>query len=94
MTDVMLDLETIGNGKYKCIVQIGACYFSRDGDIGRTFKCNVDAETHTRRGGEIDAKTVYWWLSQDKLAQESILKEGFIMFPNGRSFAYKNAWHL
>lgn len=76
MTDAMIDLETLGNSKNKCIVQIGACYFDRvTGDIGKEFKCNVDAGSHVFFGAEIDAKTVYWWLSQDKAAQESILKE-------------------
>lgn len=74
MKDVMLDLETLGNGKNKCIVQIGACYFDRDtGEIGETFKVNVDAGTHVKYGGELDAQTVYWWLEQPKEAQNSLL---------------------
>jgi hypothetical protein len=73
MKDVMLDLETLGNGKNKCIVQIGACYFDREtGDIGETFKVNVDARSHVKHGGELDPDTVYWWLSQSKEAQNSI----------------------
>lgn len=72
----MLDLETLGNGKNKCIVQIGACYFNREtGEIGDTLKINVNAETHVRHGGELDAKTIYWWLSQSKEAQNSIISE-------------------
>ena len=74
MKDVMLDLETLGNGKDKCICQIGACYFDRDtGEIGETLKINVDAATHEKYGAKLDASTVYWWLSQSKEAQASIL---------------------
>lgn len=76
MKDVMLDLETLGNGKDKCVVQIGACYFDREtGEIGETFKVNVDARSHVKHGAALDADTVYWWLSQAKPAQESILAE-------------------
>lgn len=76
MNDVMLDLETLGNGKDKCICQIGACYFDREtGVIGQTLKINVDAGSHERHGGKLDASTVYWWLSQSKEAQSSILAE-------------------
>lgn len=76
MKDVMLDLETLGNGKNKCICQIGACYFDRDtGEIGETFKVNVDAKSHVKYGGELDADTVYWWLNQSKEAQTSIISE-------------------
>ena len=70
MRDVMLDLESFGNGKYACICQIGAAYFDlKTGEVGQTFKINVKGE------GEFDIDTVTWWLSQDKTAQESLLKK-------------------
>lgn len=70
----MLDLETFGNGKNACIVQIGACYFNRyTAEIGETLKLNVCAKSAVISGAEIDADTVYWWMSQDKLAQESVI---------------------
>lgn len=76
MFDVMLDLETLGNGKNKCIIQIGACYFNREtGEIGETFKVNVDARSHVAKGAELDADTVYWWLSQSKEAIDSVIAE-------------------
>lgn len=72
MTDVMIDLETFGNGKNAAVVQIGACYFNRDGDIGLSFKCNVDARSAAKSGADIDADTVYWWLAQSPEAIASI----------------------
>lgn len=86
MKDVMLDFETLGNGKNKCVVQVGACYFDREtGEIGKTFEMNFDAGSHVKHGAVIDAQTVYWWLSQSREAIDSILaqprvdiKEGFI----------------
>lgn len=65
MRDVMIDFESFGNGKHACVSSVGACYFDRTtGEIGKTLKINIDARTSQRSGGEIDADTVYWWLSQ------------------------------
>lgn len=73
MIDVMLDLETFGNGKNACIVQIGACYFNRlTGEIGEEIELTVDARTSVRAGGVIDADTVYFWLKQSPQAIEGI----------------------
>lgn len=69
----MLDLETLGTGSKACIIQIGACYFDREtGEIGQTIRINVDARSSVREGGQIDADTVYWWLSQSKEAINSM----------------------
>lgn len=76
MKDVMIDLETFGNGKDACVVQIGACYFDRvTGEIGKKFKVNIDAESAVRSGAVIDASTVYWWLSQDQKAIQSVIAD-------------------
>jgi hypothetical protein len=73
MKAVMLDLETFGNGKNACIVQIGACYFNKKtGEIGEMFKMNVNAASSVDEGSKMDADTVYWWLKQSKEAIESI----------------------
>lgn len=69
----MIDLETLGNGKNACIVQIGACEFDLEtGEIGKTFKVNIDAESAVRSGADLDPQTVYWWLSQSREAIDSI----------------------
>lgn len=76
MKDIMLDLETLGNGKSAAICQIGACYFDRHtGAIGETFKVNVDVASSVRAGAKLDAETVYWWLSQSDEARASILAD-------------------
>ncbi len=75
MKDVMLDFETLGNGKNALVCQVGACYFDRvTGEIGATFKMNIDARTAQKSGGEFDADTVYWWLSQSREAIDSFTK--------------------
>lgn len=76
MKDVMIDLETLGNGENKCLCQIGAVFFDRvTGELGSEFKVNIDAESHTRSGAIIDAQTVYWWLKQSDAARASILAD-------------------
>lgn len=73
MKDVMLDFETFGNGANACVVQVGACYFDRDtGQIGHTFKSNIDANSCVRQGGQIDASTVYWWLKQSDTVRDGL----------------------
>lgn len=76
MLDAMLDFETLGNGKDKCVCQIGAAYFdSTTGEVGRTLRINVDAASHERYGAKLDSSTVYWWLAQSNEARNSILAQ-------------------
>ena len=74
MKRVMIDFETLGNGKQACVVQVGACYFE-NGGIGQCLKLQVDAEDAVRNGAEMDASTVYWWLAQSPEAIKSILAD-------------------
>lgn len=69
----MLDFETLGNGKDKCVCQIGMVYFdTQTGELGKQYKANIDAATHIAKGAKIDAATVYWWLKQSQAARDSI----------------------
>lgn len=75
--DVMLDLETMGNGPDAAIVAIGAIEFDPTaGTLGRTFYRGVSLETAVRGGGKIDAATVMWWLRQSDEARKDIAGEG------------------
>lgn len=74
MKRVMIDFETLGNGKHACIVQVGACSFA-NGIIGKSLKINFDAEDCMKNGALMDASTVYWWLSQSPEAIRSITEE-------------------
>jgi len=72
MTDLMIDIETLGNGKNALPAQIGAVYFDRySGLLGAEFKMNIDARDAQNHGCEFDADTVYWWLSQSPEAIKS-----------------------
>ncbi len=77
MPDVMLDLETMGNGPNAAIVAIGAVEFDPVNRIlGRDFYQVIDLETAVRAGGVIDASTVMWWLRQSDAARNCICSEG------------------
>ncbi len=79
MNSVMLDFETFGNGKNACVTQIGACYFDElTGEIGATYKCNVDARSAQASGADLDADTVYWWLKQDPKAIASMIADPLV----------------
>lgn len=68
--DVMIDLETWGNGNNAVAIQIGACYFDRlTGNIGETFEVHIDAADEMKHGFEVDASTLYWWFNQSEMAQ-------------------------
>lgn len=58
MLDVMLDLETMGNGPRAAIVAIGAVEFDpKTRTVGDRFYQTVDLATAVKMGGEIDAST-------------------------------------
>lgn len=74
--DVMIDFETLGNKENKVLCQVGAVYFNTvTGELGDELKLNIDAKSHVKIGGTIDADTVYWWLAQSDAARQSILAD-------------------
>ena len=75
--EVMLDLETMGNGPNAAIVAIGAVAFSIErAEISpRGFYGLVTLESAVWNGGKMDAPTVIWWLQQPDEAREEITRE-------------------
>lgn len=77
MRDVMVDLETMGNGPLAAIVAIGATAFDAEaGTIGPTFYRAVDLASAVQLGGQMDADTVLWWLKQGDEARAAICGGG------------------
>ena len=75
LNNVMLDLETMGNGSNAAIVAIGAVFFEPfSGAIGAEFYCEIKL-TSAVHYGEMDASTVEWWLQQSNEAQALFNKE-------------------
>lgn len=65
MKDLMVDIETLGNGEYAAIVQIAACYFDRvTGEIGNKFDERIDL-IDACKYGDVDGSTLKFWFQQD-----------------------------
>jgi len=77
MDNVMLDLETMGNGPEAAIVAIGAVEFDlKSGAIGERFYRVIDLESSVEFGGVMDAETVLWWLKQSDAARAEFSRGG------------------
>lgn len=75
MKDIMIDLETLGTRYNAAIIQIGACYFDRKtGQIGPTFKANVQYSFAMIDKFTVDYGTITWWFGQSEEARKSMLE--------------------
>jgi hypothetical protein len=72
MTDVMVDLETVGKRPGCALISIGAVEFSPlTGELGREFYQVVNIKSCKEFGLEEDPETVKWWLGQEKAARKT-----------------------
>lgn len=94
-SNVMLDLETMGNGPDAAIVTIGAVAFDvASGEIGPAYYNRVTLESAVQGGGVIDASTVAWWMQQGDEARQEICRPGGVTLGDAlRSFAIWVAEH-
>lgn len=70
----MLDLETLGKAAGCCVVSIGAVAFDEQGaKVGSAFSAFLNLPQQQAKGLSINAETVMWWLTKDKLAQDSLV---------------------
>jgi len=77
MKNVMLDLETMGNGPQAAIIAIGAVEFDIPSQqIGDKFYAVVDLESAVALGGVMDTSTVLWWMKQSDAARAAFDREG------------------
>jgi len=70
MNRVMVDIETLGQSNEASVISIGAVKFTEDGVTDDTFYENVDLESATDLGLEIEPGTLLWWLKQDDEVQD------------------------
>lgn len=73
--NVMVDLETLGNGSRAVIVAIGAVQFSGAGS-DTEFYTTVDPQSCVDVGMVMDVSTVMWWMSQSDAARKAITQKG------------------
>jgi len=75
MTDLMIDLETMGRPPRGAIVAIGAVGFNIEtGQVGEVLDLAVSLVSSSEMGMKIDPRTVLWWLDQDKEAVKTWLR--------------------
>lgn len=74
MNNIMLDLETMGNGSNSAIIAIGAVRF--DAEIMDEFYLTVDLASSVNAGLEIDPGTVLWWMQQSDEARKPFSQAG------------------
>lgn len=72
MSDVMIDIETLGTKPGAAILSIGAVMFGMDG-LGDTFYAPIDLESCTSAGLTINPATVRWWLQQSDAARAAAI---------------------
>ena len=73
MSNIMLDLETMGTGSNSAITAIGAVKFSSKG-LGEEFYRVVDLGSCVDAGLTIDPSTVMWWMQQSDEARKALCK--------------------
>lgn len=70
MNNIMLDLETLGNGNKAVIAAIGAVKFDKEtGELGQEFYKIVNPKTCIDAGLIMDVDTVLWWFKQSPEAR-------------------------
>lgn len=85
---VMLDLETLGNGPTSVIIQIGAVKFNDTDLVGDPFSVYVDPESCVKAGLKMDASTVMWWMEQDDAARAQFKADKIRLRDALASFTY------
>lgn len=73
MSNVMIDIETLGTGSDCAILSIGAVEFDENG-LGKEFHVHIDLESCTEAGLVIEPRTVMWWLDQSDAARKAITR--------------------
>lgn len=68
MSQIMLDIETMGNGSQAAIIAIGAVAFDING-IHAKFYAQCSLESSVKAGLAMDTSTILWWLQQSEQAR-------------------------
>ena len=70
VTDIVIDLETLGTSSNAAILSIGAVMVDRvRGKIEGSFYAALDIDEVLRTGGVCDGSTIQWWMKQGDAAK-------------------------
>jgi len=72
--NVMIDIETLGQGPDACVAEIGAC--ATVCGTRQQLELKVSLSSSVEAGGRIDAETVQWWLARDDAARSRMASTG------------------
>lgn len=76
MKNIMLDLETLGNGNDAVILSIGAVKFDpKTNTLGDEYYQLIQPKTCTDAGLKMDTSTVMWWFKQSHEARAAFANE-------------------
>lgn len=93
MSDIMLDIETLGTRPGSVILSIGACAFDPQSpvqDTGAEFYVNIDAKDAQAQGLTTDDSTVEWWGRQSEAARAALMTDRKSLYDG--LFAFSNWW--
>lgn len=70
MTDLMIDLETLGTDPDAPVMSLGAVFFdTATKTLGPTFYLPIDVKEQIKRGRKPSGDTLQWWMGQDGAAK-------------------------
>lgn len=75
MTNIMIDLETLGNRPGCIVLSIGAVEFNESGTHGE-FYVEISQVTSEQHGLRADISTLKWWKEQNTDAQQVVIRTG------------------
>ena len=76
MTNIMLDLESMGVSSNAAIIAIGAVEFDDIRGIGEEFYTTVDLQSCIDKGLQVDGSTIIWWMKQSEAARKEFFRKG------------------
>lgn len=71
MTDLMIDLETLGTDPETPVISLGAVFFNPETkQLGPTFYMALDVSEQIQRGRKPTGDTIKWWMGQTDAAKK------------------------
>lgn len=78
MTEVMLDIETLGTGHNAPVLSIGAVFMDlNSGLLGSEFYATLDLDSQLKAGRLCTASTIKFWMEQDNAAKRVFREEQY-----------------
>jgi len=72
--NIMIDIETMGQGNNAAIVALGAVAFDKEGIREEKFYEKIDLK-EAAKYGDMDADAVLWWMKQSDEARAEITRQ-------------------